>query len=260
VVDLAAFSTFFIRQWWIMRQGFKPVTILPEAEAVIVNNTAVLTLSGRLTIQNYQAFYEIGQRALTVTPHLVINLAQTDFLDSSAIGLLIELSRQTREKGGELWLASVPPTIERTLTILHLENFFVFCPTVEEVFEQRGILLQTEDILTLDHQADKETLDSSPNWAIFKLPRRLDALTSPEVLEKCRLALDQHPYLILDLTDTVFLASAGLAALAKLNRMAQESAGKLRVANCSKDVLKVIGMVRFDKVLALFPDIPSAMV
>jgi anti-anti-sigma factor len=243
-----------------MRQGFKPVTILPEAEAVIVNNTAVLTLSGRLTIQNYQAFYEIGQRALTVTPHLVINLAQTDFLDSSAIGLLIELSRQTREKGGELWLASVPPTIERTLTILHLENFFVFSPTVEEVFEQRGILLQTEDILTLDHQADKETLDSSPNWAIFKLPRRLDALTSPEVLEKCRLVLDQHPYLILDLTDTVFLASAGLAALAKLNRMAQESAGKLRVANCSKDVLKVIGMVRFDKVLALFPDIPSAMV
>jgi N-acetylglucosaminyldiphosphoundecaprenol N-acetyl-beta-D-mannosaminyltransferase len=102
VVDLVAFSIFFIRQWWIMRRGFEPVTLLPVEDAIIVNNTAILAIDGRLTIENYQSFYEIGQKALAVTPNLVINLAQADFLDSSAIGLLIELSRQARENGGRI--------------------------------------------------------------------------------------------------------------------------------------------------------------
>lgn len=255
VVDLVAFSAFFIRQWWVMRRGFKPVARLPVEDAVVVNDTAVLSLRGRLTIENYQPFYEIGQRALTSTSTLVVNMAQAEFLDSSAIGLLIELARQARSKGGELWLAAVPAEIERTLSILRLENFFVFSPTVEQVFEQKGIFFESQPVSTLK---TAENLVSGPVWAVLKLPRRLDAETAPDVLEQCRVALAQSPHLILDLTDTVFLASAGLAMLARLNREAKEMAGELRVANCAKDVLKVIHMVRFDKILALFDDIASA--
>jgi len=46
--------------------------------------------------------------------------------------------------------------------------------------------------------------------------------------------------------------------LAQLNRVAQEQQGALRVTGCSKDVLQVIEMVRFDKVLALYQDVRSA--
>ena len=259
VVDLVAFSAFFIRQWWIMRRGFKPVTLLPVEDAVVVNNTAILTLRGRLTVENYRPFYEIGQRALHTTSTLVINMAQAEFLDSSAIGLLIELARQARSNGGELWLASVPAEIERTLSILRLDKFFVFSPTVEHVLEQKGIFFEAEAapaVPTVETTADQAV--SGPAWAVLKLPRRLDAQTAPDVLEQCQAALAQNPHLILDLTETVFLASAGLAVLARLNREAKEMAGELRMANCAKDVLKVIQMVRFDKILALFDDIPSA--
>jgi N-acetylglucosaminyldiphosphoundecaprenol N-acetyl-beta-D-mannosaminyltransferase len=256
VVDLVAFSAFFVRQWWIMRRGFKPVTRLPVEDAVVVNNTAILTLRGRLTIENYRPFYEIGQRALSTTSTLVINMAQAEFLDSSAIGLLIELARQARSKGGELWLASVPPEVERTLSVLRLENFFVFSPTVEAVFEQKGIFFEAQTVPTLE--PTENSAAARPTWAVIKLPRRLDAQTSPDVLEQCQAALAQNPYLILDLAETVFLASAGLAILARLNREAKGLAGELRLAGCARDVLKVIQMVRFDRVLALYDDISSA--
>jgi N-acetylglucosaminyldiphosphoundecaprenol N-acetyl-beta-D-mannosaminyltransferase len=259
VVDLVAFSIFFIRQWWIMRRGFEPVTLLPVEDAIIVNNTAILAIDGRLTIENYQSFYEIGQKALAVTPNLVINLAQADFLDSSAIGLLIELSRQARENGGELWLASASPDIERTLSILHLDKFFLFSPTVEQVFQQKGIILQSQMPVAAEFEPSESLEESQPNWNVIKLPRRVDALTAPEMIDNCEATLANSPHLVLDLADTVFLASAGLAALSRLNRAARDFGGELRVANCTKDVLKVIEMVRFDKILAIYPDIPTAL-
>ncbi|MCZ7672795.1 MAG: STAS domain-containing protein [Chloroflexi bacterium] len=64
--------------------------------------------------------------------------------------------------------------------------------------------------------------------------------------------------MILDLADTILLASAGLAVLAQISRTAVQRQGELRVANCSADVMRVIHMVRFDKVLSLFPDVESA--
>jgi len=71
--------------------------------------------------------------------------------------------------------------------------------------------------------------------------------------------LNRNPYLIVDLAETVFLASAGLAALAKLNRIATERNGELRVVNCSADVQRVIELVRFDRVLSVYGDLSSAM-
>jgi anti-anti-sigma factor len=78
-------------------------------------------------------------------------------------------------------------------------------------------------------------------------------------MDTCSSMLVQNPFLILDLSDTVFLASAGLAALAHLHRLADERNGEFRVTNCSADVLRVIEMVRFDRVLSLYGDLSSAM-
>ncbi len=96
-------------------------------------------------------------------------------------------------------------------------------------------------------------------WTVYQAPRRLDAMTAPDLTETCSEMLLTTPYLILDLADTILLASAGLAALAKINRAADEQNGELRVVNCSEDVMRVIKMVRFDKVLALYSDIDEAV-
>ncbi len=97
------------------------------------------------------------------------------------------------------------------------------------------------------------------SWQVVKGPRRLEAGTAPEVTETCLELLDSQPFLILDLSETVFLASAGLAALAQLDRVAKENGGELRVSGCSGDVRRVLELVRFDRVLNLYHDLASAL-
>ena len=107
-------------------------------------------------------------------------------------------------------------------------------------------------------QPSKPTLRNDSKWSVVNGPRRLDANTVNEVKQACQEALNKNPHLILDLSDTVFLASAGLAMLASLHREASDRKGELRVTNCSNDVQRVIEMVRFDKVLSLYGDLASA--
>ncbi|MCA9875315.1 MAG: WecB/TagA/CpsF family glycosyltransferase [Anaerolineales bacterium] len=267
-VDMVGFGTFFLRQWWVMRRGNQPTPVLPKTDLVIVNETAVLNVEGHLTVSNYDGFNQTAQEALTVTPYLLVNLADAVFLDSSVIGSLVGLTKQARDAGGELWLAAVPPTIMQTLALLRLDRFFVIVDDTNSGLAQRQAHAQEstgsgsagfEVITPPATRPDSAVPVMEAAWAVLKGPRRLDATTAPEMAETCAALLDDNPRVVLDLSETVLLASAGLAALAQINRLANERNGQLRVANCSKDVLRVIEMVRFDKVLALYSDVPAAM-
>jgi len=74
---------------------------------------------------------------------VVINLSRVTFMDSSAVGWLIRLKKQTNSMGGDLKLISAPEFVIRLLSILHLEklleifvdedaaieSFMSFCPS-----------------------------------------------------------------------------------------------------------------------------------
>lgn len=250
VVDLTAFGSFFVRQWWVMRQGPPPAPLLPTVGSVIVGDTAVIAVKERLTLENQTDFLEKGQELLAETPYLVVNLAQTTFVDSSGMGALVGLAKQARDAGGKLWLAAVPETVQQTLALMRLDRFFEVVDDVEAGFTA--------------HQLRETESETPPaplaqgKWRIVKMPRRLDAATVPGVTEKCLALLESNEFMVLDCTKLVFLTSAGLAMLAQLHRVAGEKGGVLRVAGCSEDVLRVIQMTRFDRFLALFDDVTSA--
>jgi N-acetylglucosaminyldiphosphoundecaprenol N-acetyl-beta-D-mannosaminyltransferase len=90
------------------------------------------------------------------------------------------------------------------------------------------------------------------------MPRSLDATTTPEVIETCLERMKDNARLILDFTETTFVASAGLAAMVKLSRHSKENGGEVRVVGCSGDVLRGIKLVKLDMVLPLFQDVQAA--
>jgi N-acetylglucosaminyldiphosphoundecaprenol N-acetyl-beta-D-mannosaminyltransferase len=256
VVDMFGFGTFFLRQWWIMRQGKQPTTLLPMTGLIIADYghpgqvAAVLNIQGRMDLTLYERLSEKGQQALAVTPHIVVNLSRAVFLDSSVIGLLVGLAKNAREAGGDVWLASVPEHIRRTLSLLHLDRFFQITDNVDQALQRRQ-LGETEEIFSTE---------SRGGWTVVKIPYRLDASNSMQVFEAGVAGLNDQttPRIVLDFSETVFLASAGLAGMMKFNRLAQKRGGEVRVACCSPDVLRVIQLVRFDKVFKLFDDLATA--
>jgi N-acetylglucosaminyldiphosphoundecaprenol N-acetyl-beta-D-mannosaminyltransferase len=90
------------------------------------------------------------------------------------------------------------------------------------------------------------------------MPRRFDAASAPQVLQQCSDALAPSGLLVLDFSSTVFLASAGMAVMVRLQRLAKERGGEVRIAGCAPDVQRTLKLTRLDTVLPLYPDVVAA--
>ena len=56
--------------------------------------------------------------------YLVVNLQGTEYLDSTALGLLVGTLKRAREQGGDLHLVAPGPRIRRLLEITRLDRVF----------------------------------------------------------------------------------------------------------------------------------------
>ena len=256
VIDLAIFGSSFLRQWWVLRSAPGSTLQPPAADLVNVQGNAVLNLRGHLTVDSLDDFHRAGQQALAASSHILVNLAQVEFLDNSAIGALLVLGNQARYAGGELSLAAVSARIHQTLALLKLEKLFPIYQDVDAYLAEKASKSSTVPPAAV---ARIPSPSGSRTWTVLKCRRVLDASTAQDLIEAGASLLAVNPFLICDLSETIFLASAGLAALAQLRQMALKLEGEFRVVNCSQDALRVIKMARFDRVLSLYSDFSLAV-
>ncbi len=66
---------------------------------------------------------------------LVLNLAQVESLDSSAIGKLVLLNHKAQAAGGRLALCCLGPAVYQTLATMHLTGTFAVYPEEREAVQ-----------------------------------------------------------------------------------------------------------------------------
>jgi stage II sporulation protein AA (anti-sigma F factor antagonist) len=86
-------------------------------------------------------------------------------------------------------------------------------------------------------------------------------LTNAEGLRDALLsALDAGALgLVVDMTTTTFLDSAGVTALARASRRSQASEATLRLAVTAASVLRVLNLVGIDQLIEVHPSVPEAV-
>jgi anti-sigma B factor antagonist len=96
-------------------------------------NAAVVTAERRLVVGNRQALksavvheLENGRRAV------VIDLGETDLIDSGGLGVLVTLYRQAEEVGGVLVLANLSEELSGLLRLTKLDTIFTVAGTTED--------------------------------------------------------------------------------------------------------------------------------
>lgn len=57
-----------------------------------------------------------------------MNLAPTEYLDSTALGMFVGILRRLQEKGGSLHLVAPPPRLRRLFEITRLERILPIVP------------------------------------------------------------------------------------------------------------------------------------
>ena len=62
---------------------------------------------------------------------VIIGLAKINFIDSSAIGWLIDCNRKFKESGGRMILHSPTPRVNDVIDLLRMREVLEICPTEE---------------------------------------------------------------------------------------------------------------------------------
>lgn len=99
---------------------------------------AVIALSGRLTASGAPLLRNaVGDLVMAGEPHIVIDMAELAFVDSSGLGALVGGLKSARVAGGDLRIAAVPDAVRTVLRLTNLDRVLRDYPTPESAFDAR---------------------------------------------------------------------------------------------------------------------------
>lgn len=99
-------------------------------------DVVVVDVEGQLIVGNRQ---ELKQKVLDEVEKgerkFLIDFAQTGYIDSSGLGVLVSLSKKIREHGGELRLADLNDDLQTLFELTKLDTLFQIAETRERALE-----------------------------------------------------------------------------------------------------------------------------
>lgn len=106
--------------------------------STVHTDVAVVSITGRLTASGAPLLRaEVRDIIDAGTVQLVVDLADTEFIDSSGLGALIGGLKTARQAGGDLRIAAVPEKVNAVLRLTNLDRVLRSHPTPESAFEER---------------------------------------------------------------------------------------------------------------------------
>jgi len=98
-----------------------------------LNDITVIDVEGQLIVGNRQ---ELKQKVLQELEggqrKFLIDFAQTGYIDSSGLGVLVSLSKKIREQGGELRLSNLNEDLRTLFELTKLDTLFQISRTRDD--------------------------------------------------------------------------------------------------------------------------------
>jgi anti-sigma B factor antagonist len=108
-------------------------------DRAVGSDTHVISVSGEVDLFTAPEF---KQRVMTPiaagVQHVIVDLMQTKFVDSSSLGVLIGAHRQLKSRGGKLVVACDDEAIVKTFRITGLDGVFRLVDSVEAALGERA--------------------------------------------------------------------------------------------------------------------------
>lgn len=101
-----------------------------------ISDIPVLRVVGEIDVYTAPEFKSaLNKTILTGASHLVIDLTDVSYMDSSGFGALLSATKQVRPKGGTVNLVGCSEAIERMLKITSLDTVFGMFPCLDDALE-----------------------------------------------------------------------------------------------------------------------------
>jgi anti-anti-sigma factor len=93
-----------------------------------LDDSRLLRVSGEVDIESSEEFVARATGCLEVCDHLVLDLGEVSFIDSSGLGILLKIRRHAADNGKLLTLTSLGPSALRLLHVTGLHTLFEIEP------------------------------------------------------------------------------------------------------------------------------------
>jgi anti-sigma B factor antagonist len=105
----------------------------------IGGDTHVVAVSGEVDLFTAPEFKQrVMAPIASGVEHVIVDLTQTTFIDSSSLGALIGAHRRLKARGGRLVIACATDAIVKTFRITGLDGVFTLVPSVEAALGDRA--------------------------------------------------------------------------------------------------------------------------
>ena len=99
-------------------------------------DVTLVEVEGQLIVGNRQELkQQVLDRLEAGDRRFVIDFANTGYIDSSGLGVLVSLSKKIREQGGELRLSSLNEDLRTLFELTKLDTLFRIADTKEKALE-----------------------------------------------------------------------------------------------------------------------------
>ena len=108
------------------------LTVSLRGTREVRNNYQLFRLTGLLDAFSEATFRKVLSKFIDDGPkHLILDLSQIDFVDSSGLGALVQLVKKAQTLEGTLQIVS-NPRVTQTVKLVRLEKFLSLQPTVDD--------------------------------------------------------------------------------------------------------------------------------
>ena len=108
------------------------LTVSLRGTREVKNNYQLFRLTGLLDAFSEATFRKVLSKCIEEGPkHLILDLSQIDFVDSSGLGALVQLVKKAQTLEGTLQIVS-NPRVTQTVKLVRLEKFLSLQPSVDE--------------------------------------------------------------------------------------------------------------------------------
>ena len=235
------FITAVLRQWWQLRSRKKTP---PPAQADVMpdpHGNLVIRAPARLDAAAVQTAQAEWQRAVE-NGHVLFDLSETTFTDSTGVGMLIRLRKRARELDRQFILIAPRPPVQAALKLMKLDEFF----TVQASLAGARILMESAaGAAPVTSGVTAQELQIRWTGEITTLNAvELGAYTESELSQ---VTLDMT--VVIDMSRVTFVDSTGIGLMVRFKKNLKRRNINLTFINVSPSVRNVIRATQLEAFL-----------
>lgn len=245
--DFWVFGRGILRQWWRFRTVRSAARKVNEVTAQSSRSGAmeVVRFPARLDAATVQQHAELWPRLLEQQAHLLLELTDVTFIDSTGMGLLVRLQKQLRAAGRQLVLVAPPRAVVAALKLMGFADFFPVAPDLAAARDLAHARVEERNVLP--------TLDLAGGTEPLAWQGDIVAANEPEVwrltLLQLELAAARGGALTINLAAVRFIDSAGVGLMVRIRKEGRARNVGVAFVEPQPAVLNVLRILRLESFL-----------